>query len=112
MGRVADQQQARTVPLAQAARLDGEQRELLPGLEMLHPIGEFRCHCGDGSPERWETGGAQARVAAFGNDVAHLPALAVLHEHQEAAMAQAEDGAGLRRVLEATWEIEPEDIER
>ena len=43
MSRVADAEQARPVPLPEAIELDGEQLDLAPILQLIHPPAQVRC---------------------------------------------------------------------
>ena len=51
---VADQQQARTVPASEPARLDGEQADVVPTLQQRDAVAEPRQHRGDRLSKRFE----------------------------------------------------------
>src|SRR3954467_6994508 len=108
MGGVPDQEQPRTVPPRAAARLDREQRDLPPVLEMLHAIGELRDQLGEGLLERFNTGGAQLRVGALGDDVASLPVVEAVQHDRDMTSAEA-----AHQTLEILWlagQLEPEYV--
>ena len=78
MRRVADEQQSRPAPFRKAIDRDGQQFNVVPGLQFLDPVGEMRHQRHDRRPERRQTGGVRRLDAAFWDDIRALPVVAAV----------------------------------
>jgi hypothetical protein len=90
VGGVADQQDARGVPAAQAVDHDGEHVDVVPRLESVGPSGQRGCQPGDVVHQLLQAGGVHRVVAALGDDVGDLEVVAPVDHHEPHARTDDE----------------------
>src|SRR5829696_313517 len=110
VGGVPGEQQPRPVPARAAARLDREQRCLLPVLQMLDAIRKLRYQLREAPPERPDPLLAQLGEGPFGYDVAGLPVLIAVEQDRNVSPPDAPHRA--LWVILLPWQLEPQDVHR
>src|SRR5439155_24050205 len=107
MRRVADEQQTRLIPARDAARLDREERKLLPILQRIYPVGQRGQRLGDGPAHGRQTGVVDALVRPLRDDVSHLPLLIAIEHDEDRPIVDYAHAA--LTILRAARQAEPED---
>src|SRR5882672_12909951 len=87
MGRVANAQQARTVPLSQSIDPDRQQLDHVPGCDLVYAIGEKWHDVDNRLAECLEPGASQLVVATFRNDIGALPVVTTIEHDEDVAVA-------------------------
>lgn len=105
MGGVADAEQTREMPAAQAIDLDGKERHLIPRLDLVGAGFAVRAGCSEKRnerceivPEGFQAGGLDMRgEAVFADDVAALEVIVSIDHDDHAAIVQVSE-SGFRIV--------------
>src|SRR5690348_15358988 len=78
MCSITNEQQARTVPAQQAARLNRENRNLFPILHLIDPISQLWPGLSNGLSELLQASRAYLLIVTFRNHIAHLPVISTI----------------------------------
>src|SRR5260221_6863596 len=108
--RVADAQEARPVPAAQAVDSDGEQLDVAPVAQLLEPRAVERGEPGDLLAQGGEAALADLLEAALADDEGALPVIAAVEHHQDAAGVDA--AQRLRRGVRVLGNTHPQHVDR
>ncbi len=109
MGGITDTEKAGAVPTPQTIDLDGQQLDLFPIQQLLHPITEERGNLADAVAEGRQPGLAHLLERPLGNNQPRLEVVAAIDQDQGLAEIHiAEDFAGI--VLKA-GQAEPEHVD-
>ncbi len=110
VGRVADAEQAGGTPVTKAIDLDGEEFDLVPGVDLAGADGEERDDALDALLEGWDALLLDLRKGAFGDEIANLEVIVAIDEDDEAA--EVEVAEGIFGVGGLACDAEPEDVYR
>ena len=109
MRRVADEHQSRPIPAADPTGFNAEHGRLRPILQMHDAVGEPGDALDDAETQAFDTSCTQRRVSTFGKDVADLPLVRSILDHQHAGRARIH-AACAQRIAGVTRKRQPEDV--
>src|SRR5215472_4674379 len=110
MRGIADAQQPRPVPDAQAIDRNAQQLDIGPIAQLVDAIAEERDKSSDFLPQRGQAAVAYLVVAAFRNDEGALPILATVEHHKDAA--GVDPAERLSRVVRTPRQPHPQHVHR
>src|SRR5262249_19991137 len=110
MGRIANEQQARTKPVGKTRRLDGEHGNLLPLLQLIYPVCQLRHGLCQTLAQRFQPGCTNQLIASFSDGIADLPVIKAINHGNDAPSSDATN-KGSSLILLLQRKAEPEDIQ-